>query len=240
MPRSRSSLLTKFFIRGIAALLPTMLTVFIVYRIAVFVHANLGTPLNNLITRLMPFLAQHGYSRLLGDAVGVLLVLIICMFVGFVLTSFIGRRIFASIERTLIRLPVLRAVYPPIKQVTDFFLSEDARAFSRVVAVEYPRKGIYSIGFVTGTTIEKITDARGQKLVSVFIPSSPTPMTGYVILFPDSDLLSLDLTVEEALRFTVSAGVLSPGTTDDIVSPEESVQIRPPDTPPLVEEGDSQ
>ena len=238
MPRERSTLLTRFFVRGIAALLPTMLTVFIVYRIADFVHQNLGQPINDAIGGL-PFVNKDALPVFLGDAVGVLFILLACMMVGFVLTSFIGRRMFAALERWLVRLPVLRTIYHPIKQVTDFFLTDQTRAFSRVVAVEYPRRGCYSLGFVTGGSLPEIRTPSGEMLVSVFIPSSPTPITGYVILFPESEIRPLDLTVDDVLRFTISGGVLSPDKANRMTLPSTPVPDGASDDPPPTEKGDS-
>jgi uncharacterized membrane protein len=209
MASSGRSTLGRFFVQGIAALLPTLITLYIAYSVAVFVHDRLGAPINRAIARL-PLIEEGDFPRLLGDAVGVLLILVGCMFVGFVVTSLIGRRIFAGIEGWLARLPLVRTIYPPIKQVTDFFLTRRTRPFSDVVAVEYPRRGTYSLGFVTGAGLKDVRDDDGNQMVSVFIPSSPTPMTGYVILVPASELKSLSMTVDDALRFTISAGVLAP------------------------------
>jgi uncharacterized membrane protein len=204
-------LLSRFFVGGMAALLPTIITLYIVYRVAAFVHESLGQPINHAFGQL-PFVDEERVPWIFGDAVGLLLVLLVCMFVGFVLTSFIGRRIFHSLEGRIARLPVMRVIYPPIKQVTDFLVSDKARPFGRVVAVEYPRKGVYSVGFVTNDGLKDLHNADGEKLIGVFVPSSPTPVTGYAVLVPESELISLDMTVDEALRFIISGGVLvSPG-----------------------------
>ena len=237
MPRGKTTLLNRFFIRGIAALLPTMLTLYILYLIWDFVNRKLGEPINRIIGRLT-LIGEAKVPAALGTAIGVLLILLVCMLVGFLLTSFIGRRVFRSIEQSLSRLPFLRAIYPPIKQVTDFFVSERGQPFRSVVAVEYPRKGVYSLGFVTGAGLKGVQTASGQKLVSVFIPSSPTPMTGYVVLVPEADVTPLDMSVDAVLRFTISGGVLVPPAQGQGGLPEPGPPGEPSEGRLPAEQGD--
>jgi len=144
--------------------------------------------------------------QLLGFVIGILLV----YFVGFFLASFIGRNSWRAVEGLLHRVPVIKAIYPHVKQVTDFLLSERNVEFSGVVAVQYPRKGIWSLALSTGRPLKKVKEKTGQDLVTVFVPSSPTPFTGYVIQVPREDVIELDMTIDEGLRFTISGGVIKP------------------------------
>ena len=110
-------------------------------------------------------------------------------------------------------MPLVGRVYPAFKQITDFIFGDDSEeklSFNRVVAVEYPRKGLWSVGMVTGNTLRTIQDAAGRDCLTVFIPSSPTPFTGYVITAPVDDTVELPITVEDALKFAVSGGVVVP------------------------------
>ncbi len=144
---------------------------------------------------------------------GFLIAVILVYFTGFFLASFLGRRMWRAGEGVLYRMPLIRGIYPHVKQVTDFLLSERKNiAASGVVAVEYPRRGTWSLGLSTGAAISGVGGASGEEMVTVFIPSSPTPITGYVVQVPRKDVIELDLTIDEALRFTVSAGVIKPGT----------------------------
>jgi uncharacterized membrane protein len=126
------------------------------------------------------------------------------------------------VENFIMNTPFLRRVYPYIKQITDFLLTqeEQKKLFSRVVAVEYPRKGIWSIGFVTGSGIRKVVDNVKKEFLTVLIPTSPTPFTGFVIMVPKKQTIEMDMTIEEALRFTVSAGVIAPGSDRIAVLPK--------------------
>ena len=98
-----------------------------------------------------------------------------------------------------------------VKQVTDFVLSERKVDFSGVVAVEYPRKGVWSLGLRTGTPIRQVQDSVSEALITVFIPSSPTPITGYVVQVPEKDVIELGISIDEGFRFTISGGVIKPG-----------------------------
>ncbi len=112
----------------------------------------------------------------------------------------------------LLDIPFLKQVYPSVKQMTDFLLAHDKKEkiFSRVVAVEYPRKGIWSIGLVTGSGIKSIQKDKDEEYLSILIPTSPTPFTGFVIMVPKKETIELDITIEQAIRFTVSGGVITP------------------------------
>ncbi len=153
-----------------------------------------------------------------GSIVGFIIAVIVVCFVGALLASYVGKTLWRMTENFIMNTPILKSVYPYIKQVTDFFLSgqEDKKQlFSRVVAVEYPRQGIWSIGFATGAglpnVVSKISTERNNFL-TVFIPTSPTPFTGFVITVPKSLTIELNITIEEAFRFVVSGGVINPAS----------------------------
>lgn len=150
--------------------------------------------------------AERWYMDLIGLAVAIIVVYI----AGRLLGGYFGRKAYRRIEQLIVSLPIFKQVYPSVKQVVDFlFAGERTVKFSRVVAVEYPRKGIWSVGFMTGASMKDIGKYAGD-CVTVFIPSSPTPFTGYTITVKTEDLIDLPISVEEALRFVVSGGVLLP------------------------------
>jgi len=157
---------------------------------------------------------QIAFRKYKLHVVGFLIGIILVYFMGFFLASFIGRASWRAAEGVLYRIPLIRAIYPHVKQVTDFLLSERQVEFSGVVAVEYPRKGVWSLALSTGGPISALQDTVGAKeeLVTVFIPSSPTPVTGYVVQVPRRDTIALSLSIDEALRFTISGGVIKPGS----------------------------
>jgi len=148
------------------------------------------------------------------DLIGLFVAIILFYFAGAIMSNVIGRQLKDRGEKIIDRVPLIRRVYPAVKQVTDFFFgdSEQPLKFNRVVAVEYPRKGIYSVGLVTGDTMRDIERAMGEPCLTVFIPSSPTPFTGYVITVPVADTIDLGISIEDALKFAVSGGVLVPSS----------------------------
>ena len=145
------------------------------------------------------------------SAVAVLISVIALYFIGRVVTARLGAWFVQKFETMfLARLPLISNIYSSVKQVTDFVFSERTVEYNRVVAVEYPRRGIWSIGFVTGDSMLTITAASGEPMVSVLIPSSPMPVTGYTMNIPRSEVLDLDISIDQAFQFCVSCGVLVP------------------------------
>ncbi len=213
----RKRRLRVFFARGLAALLPTLLTLFILITGFQFLDGYLGEPITNgAIRRLAPLIGHKPES--LTEALGplrpfvtVFISVAIVFFVGFFLATFVGNRLYYAFERFVFQFPVVKAIYPYAKQFTDFFFREKPVEWQAVVAVEYPRREMWSIGFITAQAFEELSRGTGRDLVSVYLPSSPLPFTGYVIAVPREDLVALKMSVEEAIRWIVSGGVLIPG-----------------------------
>lgn len=130
--------------------------------------------------------------------------------IGKLLAAGVGRIMWRALESMINRVPIIRNVYSSVKQVTDFAFNEKEIEFNRVVAVEYPRKGIWSMGFVTGESLRDIRDAAGEPMLSVLMPTSPMPATGFTISIPKSETVDLDITIDQAIQFCVSCGVVIP------------------------------
>src|SRR5438105_7196327 len=130
---------------------------------------------------------------------------------GLLVGNLIGRTFWKVGERLAMRIPIIRAIYPAVKQVTDFVLQERrAIESSRVVACQPHEKGIWSIGLVTGDGLPPLSQATRQEMVTVFVPSSPTAFSGYVLIVPRQSVMELPITVEQAMRMLVSGGVITP------------------------------
>ena len=210
--------------------MPTILTIWIFVQCYLFIQDNVSGHINKgLVWIIMKFgevfpAIAGGNSREFheefwvygpGRITGFVLAIVGVCFIGAFLASFAGKTIWHIAEKAFARIPLIKKVYPNIKQITDFVLAKKEMSFNKVVAVQYPRKGIWSIALVTGKGLKKITDAMNQEFLTVFVPTSPTPFTGYVIVTPKAETIELDMTVEEALRFTVSAGVISPAEREE-------------------------
>ncbi len=149
-------------------------------------------------------------SRWYMNFIGLIIAIIVVYIAGRVLGGFFGRQIYRKLEGVLTSVPVFKQVYPYVKQIVDFLFSDEQPIkFNRVVVVEYPRRGIWSVGFLTGPTLKSVADRAGNS-VTIFIPSSPTPFTGYTITVPRDEVIEVPISVEEAIRFAVSGGVLIP------------------------------
>ena len=148
----------------------------------------------------------------MGSIAGFIIALAVVLVVGALLASVVGKTLWRTVEKFIMNTPFLRQVYPYIKQVTDFLFTQQQQKtmFSRVVAVEYPRKGVWSMGLVTGGGLKKVIDKVEKEFLTILIPTSPTPFTGFVIMVPKEQTIDLDMTVEEAIRFSISAGVITP------------------------------
>ena len=131
-------------------------------------------------------------------------------FLGRLFTFGLGSWIIHSFDRAILRIPVVNKVYGGVKQVTDFAFSEREIEFNRVVAIQYPREGVWSLGFVTGNSMAEIAEVTGEPMLSVLMPTSPMPMTGFTVTVRRSEAVDLDLTIDEAIQFIVSCGVVVP------------------------------
>ena len=231
-PRRRSGFaedFQRFFLRGLGTLLPTILTIALIWYILNFLWDSVGWYIIWAIGRAWYLAAQQGWveptsagfiGRYLEEAwytkpLGVLLALVLIYLVGLLVGNFIGRAFYRLAERFVMRIPVVRALYPPIKQVTDFLLTDRATQFagSRVVAVQPHESGIWSVALVTGPGLPPLTQKTKQEMVTVFVPSSPTAFSGYVMVVPRASIVELPMTVEEAMRLLISGGVVSPRGT---------------------------
>jgi uncharacterized membrane protein len=142
--------------------------------------------------------------------IGLVIAAVLVLGLGYLASGFLGRTAIHSFDRLLHRIPLVRSVYPYTKQFVDFFLSESELEFDTVVAAPYPTEGVWAIGFVTGSGLKTVHEALGGEYVSVFIPTTPMPMTGFTVFIEAKRLIPLDITVDEAARIVMSFGVLIP------------------------------
>ena len=232
-----------------AALLPTLITLWLLVWAWNFLWESLGRHIIFGIKWMWLSMAEGGLvraepagyigrywseesfsTRLVGVLLAVLLVYVVGVFVG----NFIGRTFYRIAERAVMKIPLVRAVYPAVKQVTDFLLARRKDPFegSRVVAVQPHEQGIWSIGLVTGSGLKPLSDLTGEDMVTVFVPSSPTAFSGYVMVVPRRGIVELPLTVEEAMRLLVSGGVIVPDAQTQrgiaLSMPAATIESTPP------------
>jgi uncharacterized membrane protein len=144
---------------------------------------------------------------------GVLLALVILLFVGATASNFLGRKLLTWWDSLLNRIPVVRSIYSGVKQVSDTLFSESGNAFRTAVLVQWPRPEVWTIGFVTGTPGGDVLNHLHGEFLSVYVPTTPNPTGGYFVMLKKSDCIELNMSVDDALKYVVSMGVVSPAST---------------------------
>lgn len=193
-------MIKKIFITGLTAVIPLVITIYVVYGLFHFADGILGKHINEF------FYAYIGYKV---PGLGILIAVLLIFFLGLIL-RLSRMKIFRWAERLVLRVPLVNKIYFPIKRIVDFLFSPPQKNFRSAVLVEYPRKGIYSLGFLTNENTIEFKEKGARKLCSVYMPSSPSPITGFIIIVDEKDLIPLDMGVEDALKLIISGGLINP------------------------------
>ncbi|MCA1798760.1 MAG: DUF502 domain-containing protein [Xanthomonadaceae bacterium] len=141
---------------------------------------------------------------------GLILAIVVLLGTGMALTNIAGRRLVNYWEALLARIPLVRSIYSGVKKVSETLLMPSGKSFRRVLLVEYPRKGIWSLGFQTSSDLGEVQEKTGKHVLGVFVPTTPNPTSGFIVLVPADEVVELDMTVDEAIRMIISLGVVVP------------------------------
>ena len=193
--------LRKYLIAGLLVWLPLAATV-VVIRLLI----NL---LNQTIHLIPP---EFRPETVLGFPIpffGVIVGIFILLVTGMLAANLFGRRLVSFWESILGRIPLVRTIYTSVKQVLETLFTSGSKSFRKVVLVEYPRKDIWCIGFLSNKGLESACEKSGRSLMSVFIPTTPNPTSGFIVMFPEEDIIELDLSVEDAFKYIISMGVVT-------------------------------
>ena len=205
--------LRKWFIAGLLVIVPLVITLGVLNWI-------IGTLDQTLA--ILPEAWQP--DKLLGMHIpgfGVILTLLILLVVGGIASNFIGRKLVGWGDALVRRIPVVRSIYSSVKQVSDTVFSDSGNAFRTAVLVQWPREGVWTVAFVTGTPSGEVAAYLRDEYLSVFVPTTPNPTGGYFVMVRKSECIELDMSVDAALKYIVSMGVVAP---PDLVAIEESKQ----------------
>lgn len=197
----------KYLIAGLLVWMPLGITFLVVRAIVGFLDK---------ILLWLP--AAYQPEVLLGihiPGLGVVLAIILVLATGMIVANLLGRRIVAAWESLLSRIPVVRSLYAGIKQIMEAVLATDAKSFRKVLLIEYPRKGVWSLAFMTSDSLGEVQAKTTSDVISVFIPTTPNPTSGFVLMVPNSDVIHLDMSVEEGLKMIISMGVVVPAWQKD-------------------------
>ena len=193
--KSLTSILRNYFITGVVVLIPIgftlYLTKFIIGISSKIIPQNINP--NNYLPYAIP-------------GIEIIISVVVITIVGGLSLSFLGKRILKLINDLFKRIPVLRTIYSAIVQMTETFSNKDDSSKKSVVLIEYPRKGVWAVGFATKENKGEMAEKTNKKLINVFVPTTPNPTSGFLLMFPIDEVIYLDMTFEEASKFIVSAG----------------------------------
>jgi uncharacterized membrane protein len=194
--------LRKYLIAGLLVWLPLAATVFVI--------RLLITLMDRTILLIPPEFRPENVLGFSIPGFGVIVGIFILLITGMLAANLFGRKLVAFWESILGRIPLVRSIYSSVKQVTETIFSDNNKSFRKAVLVEFPRKGTWSVGFLSNRGMQKAIDATGQELISVFVSTTPNPTTGFIMMVPASEVIELDMTIEEAFKYIISMGVVVP------------------------------
>ena len=201
MKRLRT-IIKNYFLTGLLVILPIFVTVYVIW----FLIRVMDVVLKYIPPKYLP--ETHLPFQIPG--LGLILVIILIFVVGLLTRNLAGRRVVHIWENMVDRIPLVRIIYSGVKQLLEAFFIQKNQAFKRVALLEYPRRGTYVIGFITGESKGEVQSKINKNMINVFVPTTPNPTSGFYILIPEDELIVLDMTVEDAFKLIISGGIFSP------------------------------
>ena len=193
------------FLTGLAVIIPVFITTYLIW-------STIGL-IDSWVLPLIP--QRYAIDKVVGidiKGVGVIIFLLFTIFIGSLTKGYFGRTILRSAESLVDRMPVVRSIYNGIKQIAETVFNQSNNSFERACLVEYPRKGIWAVAFVSTKTKGEVTNKIGtdKSLYSIFLPTTPNPTSGFLLFLPEKDIIFLDMSVEDAAKLVISAGLVTP------------------------------
>lgn len=208
--------LRAYFFAGILVTAPVSITVYLAWQLVSFVDSR--------VAALFPArLNPESYLPFAVPGLGVVVVVTSLVLIGAATAGYFGRLLTAFFDAALTRMPIVRSVYGALKQIIETVLAKKSGAFREAVLIEYPRRGIWTIGFLTGVTEGEVQAVTGQEVINVFIPTTPNPTSGFLLFVPRTDIITLAMPVEDALKMVVSGGIVTPPREPAALPPEQAV-----------------
>jgi uncharacterized membrane protein len=189
--------LRRYFLAGLAVVLPTAVTAYVLWFLFIKLDGILGSYLR----------AKTGLSF---PGIGFAAIVLILLVAGMMASNLIGKRLISVIERGLETIPLFNRVYVAIRQISEALLSEHSNVFRQVALVEYPRRGTYSICFITSENSGEIAAKLARRTVNVFVPTSPNPTSGFMLVVPSEQVIPLEMSIEDGMKMVISGGSYTP------------------------------
>ena len=196
------TILKNYFLTGLLVILPIFITGYVIW----FFIKAMDTFLKYIPVKYLP----ETYIDIYIPGLGLILAIIFILVVGVLTRNIAGRKVLQFWDNLVDRIPLARILYSSVKQLLHAFLYQNSDAFQRVALIEYPRRGIYVLSFITGESRGEIQEKTNKKMINVFVPTTPNPTSGFYILVPEEDLTVLDMSVEDAFKLLISGGLVSP------------------------------
>lgn len=210
--------LRNYFFAGVLVTTPIAITLYIAWVLIDFVDGQ-----------VTPFIPERynpeTYLPFSIPGLGLVVVSILLTMIGAFTAGLFGRWVVKMSERAMNRMPVVRNVYSALKQIMETVVAQKSNAFRQVVLFEYPRRGTWAMGFITGDTVGEVQKITDEEVVNVFLPTTPNPTSGYLLFVPRSDLIYLKMTVEEGIKMVVSGGIVTPPDPDEVAQQKSSHQL---------------
>jgi len=207
------------FLTGLVVVVPVVLTIYLTWAFVAFVDAQ--------ILPLLPAMYDpRTYVNLDLPGLGVVVFLLFTTMVGYFAKKVFGKQLIRLGEDMVDRMPVVRSIYNAVKQIVETVLSQSKSSFRQACLIEYPRRGLWAIAFVSTDTTGEIPERAGGAMVSVFLPTTPNPTSGFLLFVPRDDIVMLDMTVEEAAKLVISAGLVTPKTKAELEAEARSLRAR--------------
>lgn len=192
----------KYFITGLLVLVPLVITIWVL--------SSLIGMMDQSLLLLPEEWHPHTFFGRDIPGIGAILTLLIVFTTGLIATNFFGMQLILLWEKLLNRVPVVKSIYSSVKQVSDTLFSDSGNAFRKAVLVQFPRQGAWTIAFLTGTPGGDVVNHLQGDYVSVYVPTTPNPTGGYFLMLPKADVIELEMSVDEALKYIISMGVVAP------------------------------
>lgn len=205
--RSFGARLRNYFLTGIIVTAPIGITVYLAWAFVDYVDRTV-TPL------IPPEYNPETYLKFSVPGLGMIVAVVVLTLIGFLTANFLGRSLIRIGERIVERMPVIRSIYGALKQIIETILAQSSTAFRQVVLVEYPRRGMWTLAFVSAEVRGEVAGRLNEKMISIYVPTTPNPTSGYLVFVPETDVKYLDMSVEEGMKLVISVGVIA-GDEDD-------------------------
>lgn len=218
--------LRAYFLAGVLVTAPIAITFYLVWLFITFVDGRVR-PL------IPPAYNPETYLPVTIPGIGLLIAVVVLTLIGAITAGYVGRIFVRLSEQALARMPVIRSIYGATKQIFETVFANQSKAFREVVLVEYPRHGIWAIGFITGTTEGEVQELTEDEVMNVFLPTTPNPTSGFLLFVPRRDLVFLSMTIEEGVKMVVSGGIVTPPDNRPLAERGKRIPSRMPEDPLL-------